>query len=128
MAYKLRIMTPSKSLETEVDSVRAEDGSGSFGILGHHQDFLTALRPCILILRTGEKESFAAVDGGILRVEKGELTIASRQLMQSEDLACLKDAIVSSFRRDEEKEATFMDLLNNMEKLLVDNLVKYSKG
>ena len=127
MSYELVVITPSWRVAKTVDSLRAEDSSGSFGVLGMHQDLLTILRPCILICTRGEAESYVAVDGGILRVEKGTVTVASREAVEGTDLARLKGTIESDFYTKDEKEATFMDLLGNMEKVLLDNLVKFEK-
>ncbi len=127
MSFELQIITPSKRIGKTVDSLRSEDSSGSFGVLARHQDLLTILRPCILICRKGEAESYVAVDGGILRVEKGAVTIASREAVEGTDLSALRGTIESDFYSKDEKEATFMDLLSNMEKVLLDNLVKFEK-
>ena len=128
MGFKLEIITPSGRAEKTVDSLRAEDSSGSFGILARHLDLLTVLRPCILIYTRDEKEGYAAIDGGILRIEKGTVTVASREAIEGEGLTALKEIIECDFRKKSEKEATFMDLLSNMEKLLLDNLIKVEKG
>ncbi len=42
---RLRIVTPLAVVvdESDVTALRAEDESGSFGILPHHADFLTSL-------------------------------------------------------------------------------------
>ncbi|MGA2192501.1 MAG: F0F1 ATP synthase subunit epsilon [Nitrospirota bacterium] len=128
MGFRLEITTPSSSAEWEVESLRAEDSSGSFGIMRRHLGFLTMLSPCILIFRQGGKELFAAVDGGILKVSSGGVTIASREAVEGDDFMKLKDLLKDKFYRKKEKDITFMDLLNNMEKLLVDSLIKFEKG
>ena len=128
MSLTLEIITPSGRVLKTVESLRAEDLSGSFGILARHLDLLTVLRPCILIYAQGGKEGYVAVDGGILRVEKGAVTVASREAVEGEDLSALKETVESDFAKKAEKEATFMDLISNMEKLLLDNLVKFEKG
>lgn len=128
MSFRLEIITPSGRVEKTVDSLRAEDSSGSFGILARHLNLLTVLRPCILIYMQGDKEGYAAVDGGILRVAKGTVTVASREAVEGEDFTALRAIVESDFYKKAEKEATFIDLLGNMEKLLLDNLVKFEKG
>jgi F-type H+-transporting ATPase subunit epsilon len=128
MSFRLMVITPSGAVEKAVDSLRAEDHSGSFGIMAGHLDLLTVLKPCILIYRQGDSEGYAAVDGGILRVEGGTVTVAAREAVEGGDLTALKALVESDFYRKAEKEATFMDLLSNMEKLLLDNLVKFEKG
>ena len=128
MSFPLSIITPSGRIDREVETLRAEDSSGSFGVLARHIDFLTILKPCILIFTAKGKEGYAAVDGGIMRASGGKVTIASRQAVEGSELHELKGVVESDFYKKAEKEATFMDLLTNMEKLLLDNLVKFEKG
>ena len=128
MSLTLEIITPSGGVLKTVDSLRAEDLSGSFGMLARHMDLLTVLRPCILIYKQSGREGYVAVDGGILRVEKGAVTVASREAVEGDDLSALKQTVESDFAKKAEKEATFMDLISNMEKLLLDKLVKFERG
>jgi len=128
MSYLLRLMTPSKSLELHVDALRAEDDSGSFGVLTGHEDLMTVLKPSVIIYRLGDREGYAAIDGGIMRIAGGEVSIASRELVEGDDPAELKDMVMGEFYRKAEKESSFMELLDNMERLLVDRLVKFEKG
>ena len=80
------------------------------------------------ILSRAARRVTLAVDGGILRVEKGAVTVASREAVEGKDLSALKETIECDFCKKAEKEATFMDLISNMEKLLLDKLVKFEKG
>ena len=128
MSFSLEIVTPASAITKAADSLRALDSSGFFGILSHHQDFMTVLNPCILMYREGGMEGFVALDGGILRVESGRVTVASREAVEGKDLSELREAVESVFYRKAAKESVFMDLLSNMEKLLVDNIVKFEKG
>ena len=49
---RLRILTPlSVVMDEQIDSLRAEDDSGSFGILPGHAPFLTALAVSIVSWR-----------------------------------------------------------------------------
>ncbi len=67
---KLTVVTPQAVVVDEnVSSIRAEDASGSFGILDRHADMLTALEVSVLIYRDrGGREQFVAVRGGLLTV------------------------------------------------------------
>ncbi|TWC78335.1 ATP synthase delta/epsilon subunit-like protein [Rhizobium sp. SJZ105] len=52
---RLRIVTPlSVVVDEDIDSLRAEDASGSFGILAGHAPFLTALVVSIVSWRKDE--------------------------------------------------------------------------
>jgi F-type H+-transporting ATPase subunit beta len=66
---RLRIVTPlSVVVDEDVDSLRAEDASGSFGILPGHAPFLTALSISIVSWRKNDSEGFCAVRGGVMTV------------------------------------------------------------
>ncbi len=125
---RLEILTPSTAIELDVDGVTAVDASGSFGIMARHTDFVSALVPCILAYRKGEDGGYVVVDGGVMRVEAGRVTVAARRAVKGEDVAQLKELLMREFAVMEEKEATFMELLGNMEKLLIDRMVKFERG
>jgi F-type H+-transporting ATPase subunit epsilon len=96
-ALRLTISTPSIILVAEVAIValRAEDESGSFGILPGHADFLTVLTPSVMRWRAADKaESFCAVEEGILRVSEGsKVNIACRNGVLGDSLADLEARI-----------------------------------
>jgi F-type H+-transporting ATPase subunit epsilon len=79
----LTIATPSRVLfdSTEVAALRAEDTTGSFGILPGHAAFLTVLAPSVLRWHEADGiEQFCAVKEGVLRVSGGhEVSIACRE-------------------------------------------------
>ena len=70
----LIVTTPGQILvdSGDVAAVRAEDESGSFGILPGHADLLTALVPSVVRWRTGDGAAhFCAVRGGVFAVSEG---------------------------------------------------------
>jgi F-type H+-transporting ATPase subunit epsilon len=79
----LTIATPARVLfdSTEVVALRAEDATGSFGILPGHAAFLTVLAPSVLRWHAADGvEHFCAVKEGVLRVSGGhEIAIACRE-------------------------------------------------
>ena len=79
----LIIATPARVLfdSTEVVALRAEDATGSFGILPGHAAFLTVLTPSVLRWHAADGvEQFCAVKEGVLRVSGGdEISIACRE-------------------------------------------------
>jgi F-type H+-transporting ATPase subunit epsilon len=79
----LTIATPARVLfdSKEVVALRAEDASGSFGILPGHAAFLTVLAPSVLRWHAADGvEQFCAVKEGVLRVSGGhEVSIACRE-------------------------------------------------
>ena len=78
----LTITTPSQILvkSDDVVAVRAEDESGSFGILPGHADLLTVLVPSVLRWRTADGAArFCAVRGGVFTVASGrDVAVACR--------------------------------------------------
>ena len=81
-ALHMTIATPAGMLVDSPDVVafRAEDATGSFGVLPGHTDFLTVLSPCVVRWRTADgTRRFCAVSGGVLRVIDGkDINIACR--------------------------------------------------
>jgi len=85
----------------DVASLRAEDESGAYGVLGGHADFLTALVPSVVSWRDGRGgEHHVAVRGGMLQVRGGEtVAIATREAVADDDLHRLETEVLVRFRR-----------------------------
>ncbi len=103
---KLRIVTPlSVVVDAEIDSLRAEDASGGFGILPGHAAFLTTLTVSIVSWRRAKQESFCAVRGGVLTVTSGTtVAIATREAVAGDDLATLDRDVLARFQSDVDAE------------------------
>lgn len=102
---RLRIVTPlSVVVDAVIDSLRAEDASGSFGILPGHAPFLTALTISIVSWRSGDKQQFCALRGGVLTVIGGAVAIATREAVAGDDLAHLDRDVLARFQSDAEEE------------------------
>jgi F-type H+-transporting ATPase subunit epsilon len=100
---KLTIATPLAILvETgDVVHLRAEDETGSFGILAGHADFLTALAVSVVTWR-GQcgTEHHAALRGGMLEVRGGsEIAVATPEAVLDDDLHRLEIEVLADFRR-----------------------------
>jgi F-type H+-transporting ATPase subunit epsilon len=91
---RLTVSTPASILvdAAAIVSLRAEDESGSFGILAGHADFLTVLTPSVLRWRTADDvEHFCAVEEGVLRVSEGRsVRIACRNGILGDSLPALE--------------------------------------
>ena len=92
---KLQIITPLAIIvDEDADSLRAEDVTGSFGILPGHAPFLTALSISIVSWRTGNQDCFCAVRGGALNVsDDAHVTITTREAVVGDDLATLDQEV-----------------------------------
>jgi F-type H+-transporting ATPase subunit epsilon len=94
--------------ESNAVAVRAEDESGSFGILAGHADFLTALSVSVVSWRrTDGARRFCAVRRGVLTVSRGTLVaIATREALVGDDLDHLEHLVLANFRSNVEAERT----------------------
>jgi F-type H+-transporting ATPase subunit epsilon len=100
----LTVTTPSRILveSDNVAAVRAEDQSGSFGILPGHADVLTVLVPSVLRWRTADGAArYCAVRGGVFTVAAGrDIAVACREGVVGDSLEDL-EAKVRTVRAQE---------------------------
>ncbi len=105
---RLRIITPLSVVVEKEDvlSVRAEDASGSFGVLPGHADFLTRLMVSVVSWRGAEgRQGYCAVRGGVFSVAGGrEVAIATREAVAGDDLATLDQTVLARFHEESERE------------------------
>lgn len=107
---RLVVTTPRRLVldHDGVNSVRAEDASGGFGILSGHADLMTVLPPSILSYRdAGDTEHYVGLVGGVLVVRGGDqVMVASPEAMVGDDLDVLEAMIIefSSRASDEEQQ------------------------
>jgi F-type H+-transporting ATPase subunit epsilon len=120
MSMALEVLVPDGvAFEARIEALRAADASGQFGILPGHEAFLTLLAPCVLSVREeGGRERFAAVDGGVLVVEKGRASVVTREAVVAgrlEDVAAAAAAMLEARRREERaKRAEFAELQSSL--------------
>jgi F-type H+-transporting ATPase subunit epsilon len=105
----LEIIAPHRVIaEARVVALQAADASGQFGIRPGHESFLTVLIPCVLRFRAEDgRESFAAVDGGVLILENGRVSVATRDAVVADRLDEVADkaAAMLDARKDKEQAA-----------------------
>jgi F-type H+-transporting ATPase subunit epsilon len=126
---RLQVVTP---LEIAVDaddvlSLKAEDPTGSFGILPHHADFVTDLAVSVITWRdrTGAERRIA-VRGGVLRVEHGDFVqIATRQAVGGDTLEALGSAVLERLREEAQAEAETRFFATRLHLGLIRLLEKY---
>jgi F-type H+-transporting ATPase subunit epsilon len=104
----LRITTPLAVLidEANVLALRAEDETGSFGVLPGHAAFMTSLAISVVRWqRVNGSRHFCAVRRGILKVTGGQdIAIATREGVVGDNLATLDEQVLARFRGDIETE------------------------
>ncbi|MFI5015677.1 MAG: F0F1 ATP synthase subunit epsilon [Hyphomicrobiales bacterium] len=107
---RLRIVTPLSVVVDEdgVLALRAEDATGSFGILPRHADFLTSLAISIVTWEgSNGTRHYCAVRRGVLSVVGGhDITVATREAVPGDELATLDETVLGRFRTDIETERT----------------------
>jgi F-type H+-transporting ATPase subunit epsilon len=107
---RLRIVTPLSVVaeEENVVALRAEDASGSFGILRGHADFLTSLSLSVLgWQREDTSQNYCAVRRGLLTVSGGrEITVVTREAVLGDDLDTLDQKVLAKFRAAAESQKT----------------------
>ena len=113
--------------DPDVVSVRAEDESGSFGILDGHADFLTALTVSIVSWRRADAaRRFCAVRRGVLSVSRGTLVaIATRQALLSDDLDHLERVVLAEFHNSVEAERIARTASLQLQMKAIRQIVRY---
>jgi len=105
---KLRIATPFTICvdESDIAALRAEDESGSFGILPGHADFLTTLSVSVVGWRRSDNASrYCAVRRGILTVSEGaRIEIATREAVVGDDIDSLEAVVLDQLSRSADEE------------------------
>jgi F-type H+-transporting ATPase subunit epsilon len=107
---RLRIVTPLSVVidEDGVLAVRAEDATGSFGILPRHADFLTSLAISVVSWESSNRtRHYCAVRRGVLSVGGGyDIAVATCEAVPGDHLATLDQTVLARFRADIETERT----------------------
>lgn len=126
---RLLITTPTVIAvdRPNVISLRAEDASGSFGILEGHTDFLTALAICVVRwTEEGGAQHFCAVRHGTLAVHNGKaVEIATREALVGDDLEQLEGVVLAEFRQAAEAESASRTENLQMQMAAVRQIIRY---
>jgi F-type H+-transporting ATPase subunit epsilon len=99
---RLVVVTPhAVAVDCDAASIRAEDESGSFGILDGHAALLTALTVSVLVYRERNgPERFVAVRGGLLTVTAGRrVEVLTREAVLGDELETLRRDVLGRFRK-----------------------------
>ena len=106
---------------------RAQDKSGSFGILPRHTALLTILEQSIAIVVIDKKEYYYAFNEGVLSFKNNELTITSKEFVQSDKINELLLMIKKSFKDMESKEHIFYNNIENLQKAFIKKLIEMER-
>ena len=114
----LKILLPFQIFaeKTDVSSIVAETPAGSFGLLPHRLDCVTALVPGILTYQTQSgEEVMVAVDEGILVKTGPDVLISVRQAIGGVDLDHLREAVEKEFLPLDENEKNARSVMSKLE-------------
>jgi F-type H+-transporting ATPase subunit epsilon len=126
VSLELEILAPDRVVvEDRVIALQAADASGRFGLRGGHEDFLTVLVPCVVRyqLEPGA-ERFAAVDGGVLLLERGRISIATRDAVIADRIDQVADAAAAMLAARREREQAARSGFAELETTLLRELRK----
>ncbi|HSR05452.1 MAG TPA: hypothetical protein VLM88_12765 [Proteiniclasticum sp.] len=122
---RVRIIVPGKLfLDQEVDKITAPGAEGSFQILPRHIDVVWTLQSGILIVTTGEKDTYFAINQGVLVKEKDLVQISSYQVVESTSLEELQETVEKNFRILDEEEKKLSRILDKLE---ADTLIRLAE-
>jgi len=125
----LSITTPLAVVVDEqgVTALRAEDPSGSFGILPGHADFLTSLVISVLSWRRADgRQLFCAVRRGVLSVSNGkDVALATREAIPGDDLDHLERVVLAQFRGALEAERVARTESLRLQMKAIRQIVRY---
>lgn len=128
-SFRFRIVTPLQITEKEVSHIRLKDGTGFFGVMKGHADFLTVLEPSLCYYTDGAgEEFFLAVDGGIFGIRDGAATLTSRQVYESRDSEKLAAIIEGTVMKRRESEAALRGMLEGIERAFLEKSAAFIKG
>jgi len=128
---KLRIVTPLDMPVDEdgVTSLRADDPTGSFGILQGHADFLTSLVTGVVRWTAQDGTCrYCAVRRGQLAVTGGTaISITTREAITGTDLATLEHNVLARFQADIDTERAEKVGNTRIELLAIRQIVNHLK-
>jgi F-type H+-transporting ATPase subunit epsilon len=124
-SFRLNIVTPTGIFARDISHIRLRDESGYFGVMKGHIDFLTVLVPSLCYYRDiNGREVFLAVDAGIFSIRLGAVTLATREVFESEDAEKLADIIENTFLARSISEESVRRMLDDIEKSFMEKTVE----
>ncbi len=114
---RLRILLPAAILLDEsAAKVTAEGLDGHFCLLPNHIDFISILVPGLFSYEDDQgRETFLAVDEGVLVKVGPEVMVSSRDAVEGEDLGTLEQTIQEKFGVVDEREKTELSAVAKIE-------------
>lgn len=127
--FVLKVVTPTEMLERKIRAIRLKDQTGFFGIMKGHTDFLTVLERAICYYTDeNNREVFLALDGGVLSVKGGSVTITTRDVFESSDAEKLSQIIEDTMIRRDSLEASLLSMLKGIERSFLEKTVEFMRS
>lgn len=123
---RVRILCPLSTIldRTDITQIAARDESGAFGIRPGHAPFLTTLPPSVLTLSTERGGMlYAAVAGGLLRVERDGVLVTSPDAAVGKDLAPLAARVAAEKTARQHRQAESHAQERKLQAALVHHLL-----
>ncbi|NBC64200.1 MAG: F0F1 ATP synthase subunit epsilon [Bacteroidetes bacterium] len=124
----LKIIKPEKIiLDQEVDKVIAEGLDGAFCLKPRHIDFVSALKPGILVYESDVKEYYMAIDEGILVKCGQDVMVSVLNAIAATKLAELDKTVRDVFYKSEELNKATEFAMKSMEAELLLHFIEINK-
>jgi F-type H+-transporting ATPase subunit epsilon len=121
LSFRLTIVTPTTIVERDITHIRLRDETGYFGIMKGHIDLLSVLEPSLCYYSDAVgKETFLAVDGGILSVRDGKVTLTSREIYEGDDAERLAEIIEAAAAKRKQSERALVSLFEGIERSFIE--------
>jgi F-type H+-transporting ATPase subunit epsilon len=127
--FKLKIVTPLKITENDIKYIRLKDATGFLGIMKGHIDFLTVIEPSLCYyIDSNDREIFLAINGGVLRIKGGKVTLTSLEVFESDDAEKLSEIIEGTVAKRDKSETDFHKTLEGIEKSFIEKTLELVRG
>ena len=125
-AMQLKVLLPARVLVDEaVVRILAEAENGAFGVLPRHIDFLSALKPGVLVFEDPDGiEGFVGHDVGIFVKRGPEVLVSVRNAVRGDSLATLRSVIEREFITLDQRERMARTALARLEAGVVRRFVE----
>jgi F-type H+-transporting ATPase subunit epsilon len=125
---KLKVLLPFQVFteKTNVTRIVAETQAGAFGLLPKRLDCVAALIPGILVIETeDEKETYVAIDEGVLVKAGGNVLVSVRNAFGGAELGQLREAVEREFLILNNHEESVRAVLARMESGFIRRLANF---
>lgn len=127
--FRLEVVTPGQVSSRKVVSMRLKDGSGFFGIMKRHIDFVAVLAPALCYYTSEEgTEHFLAMETGIFSMRGGVATLATHELFESDDPEQLAEIIEQTMARRDESELALSRMISSIERSFFEKTAAFARG